>query len=176
MMVSADIPDVQPWSPLTSLPLPWGARSDNSVRELGARRGLKSPPSRDQYPWTESSRGSRCEAALARAPGPRHIRLVVVLQAQVRDQFLALQVAQRVLQFHQLDEQVMLGVKARDRHWRFEVEAEPLLYANSLQIGAALGEIEEQDQVQDDGRGKDRIAAQEVDFDLHGVPQPSEDV
>ena len=37
-------------------------------------------------------------------------RLVIVFQAQVGNQFLALQMAQGVLQFHQLDEQIMLGI------------------------------------------------------------------
>ena len=36
---------------------------------------------------------------------------VVVLQAEMRDQLLTAQVAQRVLQLHQLDEQVVLGIE-----------------------------------------------------------------
>src|SRR5438093_7595327 len=39
-------------------------------------------------------------------PGTRAIRLVVVLRAEVRDQLLAAQVAERVLQLHQLDEEI----------------------------------------------------------------------
>ena len=48
---------------------------------------------------------------------------VVILQPQVRDHLFALQVAQRVLQLHRLDEQVMLGIQPGRRHRRFEVEA-----------------------------------------------------
>src|SRR5690349_10040673 len=49
-------------------------------------------------------------AGLARASA--RPRLVVVLGAEVRDQLLAAQVAERVLQLHQLDEQVVLRVQA----------------------------------------------------------------
>ncbi len=37
--------------------------------------------------------------------------LVVVLEAEVRDQVLAHDVAQRVLQLHRLDEQIVLGIE-----------------------------------------------------------------
>src|SRR5579871_1489846 len=37
-------------------------------------------------------------------------RLVVVLTAKVRNQLFALEISQRVLQLHQLDEQIVLGV------------------------------------------------------------------
>ena len=70
---------------------------------------------------------------------------VVVLQSQVRDQFFPLQVAQGVLQLHELDEQVVLGIEAGRGHWRLEVEAEPFLDAEAAQLGRALREIEEED-------------------------------
>jgi len=50
-------------------------------------------------------------------------QLVVILQSQVRNQFLALQMPQRVLQFHQLNKQIMLGIKPRRRHRRLKVKA-----------------------------------------------------
>src|SRR5215469_10389514 len=94
----------------------------------------------------------------------------------MRDQLFALQMPQRVLQLHQLDEQVMLGVQARNRHRRFEIEAEPLLNADSLQLRATLCEIEEQDQVENDRCGKNRVTTEKIHLDLHRVAEPSEDV
>src|SRR5262249_25291745 len=49
--------------------------------------------------------------------------LVVVLQAEVGDQRLAFQVAQSVLQLHQLDEQIVLGIESRRSHRRLQIEA-----------------------------------------------------
>src|SRR5271156_5483776 len=45
-----------------------------------------------------------------------HDRLVVVFQAQMGDQGLALDVAQRVLELHQLDEEIVFRIKAGSRH------------------------------------------------------------
>ena len=50
--------------------------------------------------------------AASAPPGPAGAS-VVVLEPEVRDQLLAAQVAQRVLQLHQLDEEVVLRVEAR---------------------------------------------------------------
>src|SRR5580692_3051607 len=94
----------------------------------------------------------------------------------MRDELFAFQMAQSVLQLHQLDEQIMFGIEPGYGHWGLEVEAEPLLNAETFQFGAALSEVEEEDQIEHDGRGQDRIAAEEVDFDLHGIAEPSEDV
>src|SRR6202034_1167184 len=54
-----------------------------------------------------------------------------------------------------------------------EIEAEPFL--DATQAGA-VGEIEKQGEIENDGRRQDRIAAQEIDLDLHGVAEPAEDV
>ena len=43
-------------------------------------------------------------------------------------------------------------------------------------LRAALRQIEEQHQVEHDRRGENRIAAEEIDFDLHRIAEPSEDV
>src|SRR5215472_9324143 len=102
--------------------------------------------------------------------------LVVILQAEVSDQRLAFQVAQGVLQLHQLDEQIVLGIQSRRSHGRLQIEAQPFLDAESLEFPAALGQVEEQHQVQHDGRGQDRIATEKVDLDLHRIAQPAEDV
>src|SRR3954452_1851696 len=53
--------------------------------------------------------------------------LVVVLPAEVGDQFLTLQIAKGVLQLHQLNEQVVLRVQARRVDRALEVERQPLL-------------------------------------------------
>ncbi len=47
---------------------------------------------------------------------------VVVFEAEVGDEFFTAQVAQRVLQFHQLDEHVVFRVQARRRLRALEVE------------------------------------------------------
>src|SRR3954471_6295143 len=65
---------------------------------------------------------------------------VVILQAEVRDQILAAHVTQRVLQLHQLDEQVVLRVEARRVHRALVIEGEPLLDAAHA---GALREVEE---------------------------------
>src|SRR5258705_13886901 len=70
----------------------------------------------------------------------------------------------------------MLGVKAGRGHRRLEVKAQPFLNAEATQFRRALREVKEEHEVEHDRRGKDRIAAEEVDFDLHGIAEPSEDV
>src|SRR3984885_10894242 len=50
---------------------------------------------------------------------------VVILQAEMRDQLLALHPAKRIFQFHRLDEYIVLRIEARGRHRRLEKEREP---------------------------------------------------
>src|SRR5262249_21393943 len=47
--------------------------------------------------------------------------LVVILQAEMGDQRLAFQVAQCVLQLHQLDEQIVLRIESRRSHGRLQI-------------------------------------------------------
>src|SRR5580704_1903329 len=94
----------------------------------------------------------------------------------MRDEFLATQVPQSVLQLHQLDEQVVLGIEARGGHRALEIEAEPLLNAQALELSSALGKVEEQDQVEHNRSRQNRVTAQEVDLDLHGIAEPPKDV
>jgi hypothetical protein len=75
------------------------------------------------------------------------LRLVVVFQTKVRDHLLALHVSQRVLQLHELNEQVMFRVEFRCAHGALEIEREPFLDAAHA---ASMGEIHEQRQVQHD--------------------------
>src|SRR5436853_3275034 len=98
---------------------------------------------------------------------------VVILEAKVCDQILAPQMTQGILEFHQLNEDVVFGIQTRGRHWRFEIKRQPFLHA--LHTGA-LREVEEERQIQHDGRGKNRVAAEEIDLDLHLVAEPAEDV
>src|SRR4029450_6898571 len=98
---------------------------------------------------------------------------VVVLEAQVGDEVLALHVAQGVLQLHELDEQVVLGVEAGGGHGTLEVERQPLLDPAHPRAGR---EVAEDREVQDDGGREDRVTAQEVHLDLHRVAHPPEDV
>src|SRR5450631_2973396 len=104
---------------------------------------------------------------------PRRNRLVVVLGAEVRDQLVALGVAQRVLQLHELDEQVVLRVQTLGGHRRLPVEAQPLLDPTHAR---AMREVHEQREIEDDRRGEDRVAAEEVDLDLHRIAEPTDDV
>src|SRR5215213_3040742 len=70
--------------------------------------------------------------------------LVVVLKPEVRDEVFAAQVAERVLELHQLDEDVVLWVEAGRGHRRLEVEGEPLLRALHAD---ALREVQEEREV-----------------------------
>ena len=54
-----------------------------------------------------------------------------------------------------------------------EVEREPLLDAAHP---GPVGEVEEEREVEDERRGEDRIAAEEVDLQLHRVAHPAEEV
>src|SRR5512143_3757839 len=82
----------------------------------------------------------------------RDIELVVVLGAEVGDELITLGVAERVLQLHELDEQVVLRVQALLRHRALPVEAQPLLDAAHA---GARREVHEQREVEDDRRGED---------------------
>ena len=58
-------------------------------------------------------------------------------------------------------------------HWTLEIKTQPFLNAAHA---ASLGKIHKQDQVQNDRRSENAVAAQEIDFDLHGVTEPSVNV
>src|SRR5437762_9482213 len=99
--------------------------------------------------------------------------LVVILTAEMRDELFALQEAQRVLQLHELNEQIVLGIDRRRVHRTLEVEREPLLDAVHVR---ALREVEKQRDVEDDRRREDAVAAEEVDLQLHRVPEPADEI
>src|SRR5262249_57677568 len=52
---------------------------------------------------------------------------LVILDPEVGDLLLATQVAQRVLQLHQLNEEVVFWIERRSAHRTLEVERQPLL-------------------------------------------------
>src|SRR5438445_226473 len=102
--------------------------------------------------------------------------LVVIFQPEVGNELLILEVTQRVLKLHRLNKQIVFGIEAGRGHRRLQVEAEPLLYADTRKLIAPFSQIQKQNQVQRNRSRKDGIPAQEIDFDLHGISQPAEDI
>src|SRR5206468_9455756 len=113
--------------------------------------------SSDQGSQKPMARLSPC-LSCSRYPVPGSLALIVILQPQMRDQLFTLQVTQRVLQLHQLNEQIMLRVEPRRMHRRLEEEAQPLLDADPAQLTRALRQVHEQHQIEHDWRRQDRIA------------------
>src|SRR4029450_10258361 len=111
----------------------------------------------------------RRTALAAACPSPS----VVILPTQMGDEILAAQKAQRVLQLHHLDEQVMLGIQPGCVHRALEVEREPFLDAFHAR---PLRQVQEQRHVEYDRRREDAVATEEVHFQLHLVVQPAENV
>ena len=89
------------------------------------------------------------------------------------DEIFALKMAQRVLELHQLNENVVLRIKPGSSLRRLEVERQPLL--NTLH-SRSLSQVKKQGKVEAERRGEDRITAKEIDLDLHLVAKPAEDV
>ena len=85
------------------------------------------------------------------------------------DQLLALDIPQRVLQLHRLDEQIVFRIQPRRGHRRLEEETQPLLDSDVLEVRRALCQIHEEDEVEGNRRGKNGVAAEEIDLDLHGI-------
>src|SRR5439155_21937432 len=105
--------------------------------------------------------------------GVRALAMLVVLEPQVRNLFLTPQVAQGVLQFSELNEEVVLGVEEGSTHRALEVEGQPLLNAAET---TALRQVEEEHQVEDEWSRQDTIAAQEIHLDLHGIIEPAKNI
>src|SRR5918997_5632170 len=99
--------------------------------------------------------------------------LIVVVEAEVGYEILAPYGSQGVLQLHKLDKEVVFGVELGQDHRALEVEREPLLDAPHP---SPLRKVQEQRQVEDYGRGEDRVPTQKVDLYLHWVAEPTEDV
>ena len=99
--------------------------------------------------------------------------MVVILAAEMRNLIFVHDPAQGVVQLLELYKQVMLWAKARRSLWALVVERQPLL--NAAEAGT-LCKVGVQDEVECERRSKNRVAAQEVDLDLHGVAHPANDV
>src|SRR4030088_1401120 len=70
----------------------------------------------------------------------------------------------------------MLWIQPGRGHGRLEIEAEPLLNTEPSQLGAAFSKVQKQHQVQHNRRGQDGVATKKIDLDLHGIPEPAEDI
>src|SRR5687768_1654293 len=99
--------------------------------------------------------------------------LVVIFTAKMGDQLLTLEVAERILQLHQLDEEIVFRIEAGGVNRTLEVERQPLL--NPVHAGP-LGKVHEQRHVEHDWRGKDAVAAEKIDLQLHLVAEPADQV
>src|SRR5665213_2580068 len=117
--------------------------------------------------------GNAERTPITRAPTRTGCSLIVVLTAKMRDQILALEMPQSVLQLHQLNEEIVFGIEARRVLRRLEVEGQPLLNAAHAR---ALRQVHEQRDVEDDRRGEDAVAAEEVDLQLHRIAEPPEEI
>src|SRR3954453_14391445 len=109
-----------------------------------SRGGARVPPVKKSSPMTRTRMSAgQCNAGS-----------VVVLEAEMCDQVFSAHPAQRILQLHKLNEDIMLGVQAFSSHGRLEVEREPFLDASHP---GALCEIEKQHQIQHNRCGQNRI-------------------
>src|SRR5947199_8324285 len=70
----------------------------------------------------------------------------------------------------------MFWIQPRRSHGRLKVKAQPFLDANVLQFRSPLCQVEEQNQIQDNGCRQNRITAEKIHFDLHGIAEPSKDI
>ena len=91
----------------------------------------------------------------------------------MRDELFATHVSQRVLQLHQLDKQIVLGIQAGGMHRTLEVEGEPLLDAAHA---GALRQVEKEHEIEHDRRGEDAVSTQEIDLELHLVAEPPDQI
>src|SRR5206468_3073675 len=109
-------------------------RSASTTSPLGIPATPPSPSSgfnvSTQRPLRSGSRSHAPPKALqpptASTAASSAAALVVVLGAKVGDELFAAQVAQRVLELHQLNEQVVLGIQPRRGHRALEEERQPL--------------------------------------------------
>jgi pimeloyl-ACP methyl ester carboxylesterase len=114
-----------------------------------------------QINWVGHSMGGMLAYASMLQYDQRLFRRVVTIGSPV--------FTQRVLQLGLLDEQVVLGRRSRRRPAGLEVEAQPLLHTG---LPARWAQVHEEGEVEHDRGGEDRVAAQEVDLDLHRVAEP----
>src|ERR687893_2180610 len=147
----------------------WPLRRNAAARSTTCR---SAPPTSSES-TTSSSRSGFSVAGRTESTIVLRLPLLVVVEAEVGYEVLALYGAQGVLQLHQLDKEVVLGVELGQHHRAIEVEREPLLDAPHPR---APREVQKERQVEDQGGREDGVAAQEVYLDLHRVAEPAEDV
>src|SRR5207244_6594132 len=70
----------------------------------------------------------------------------------------------------------MFWIQPRRSHGRLKVKAQPFLDANVLQFRSPLCQVEEQDQIENDRCRQNRVTAEKIDLDLHGIAEPAEDI
>ena len=83
------------------------------------------------------------------------------------------EIALGILQFHQLNEKIMLRIEVGGALGALEIEGEPLL--NPIHR-SPLGQVCEKHQIQYDGCGQNAVSAKKIYFDLHGIPKPAIDI
>src|SRR5262249_10276297 len=128
---------------MVSVPTPASPSTGGSCSvQVPLMSGCKSQrpiPSQPSAP--SASARARVSAANCRT------RLIVVFGAKVGDELLPTKMPQRVLQLHELNEQVVLGVEAGRGHRALEEEREPLL--DAVHSGT-MRQIHEERQVEHD--------------------------
>jgi hypothetical protein len=121
-------PEAAVWSEIRTAPPP--ANPAGIHRSRQARRRPRSRMGHPSSFWPEGRPpGRQSPHASQRKACVGHAGLVVVLEAQVGDEVFAHDVAQRVLQLHRLDEEVVFRIQAGGALGALEEEAEPLLNA-----------------------------------------------
>lgn len=89
------------------------------------------------------------------------------------DEIFAHDVTEGVFHLCFLNEEVVFGIETFANLGALEIEGEPFL--DAVEVGA-LSEVHEECEVECDRGGEDGVTAEEIDFDLHGVSEPTEDI
>src|SRR5579872_6050542 len=89
------------------------------------------------------------------------------------NELFAPEIPQGVLQFHELNEEIVLRVETRRVHRTLEIEGQPLL---DTAHGGTAGKVEKQGHVEHDGRREDAVATEKVDLQLHRITKPSDQI
>ena len=104
-----------------------------------------------------------------------YLRILLICLIDFLVSLIATHLADSVLEHYILLEQVVNGdlILCVIVHRALQEEAQEAL---SAKTAGAVSEVHEQTQVKAQGGCQDRITAQEVDLDLHGITHPAKDV
>src|SRR5689334_6459589 len=91
----------------------------------------------------------------------------------MRDERLAAEMSQRVLQLLELNGQIVFRVEPARMHRTLEVERQPFLNTAAVR---ALRKIEEQREIEHQRRRQNAVPTQKIDLQLHGVTEPAEQI